>query len=190
MRWTPRLSGPPRFSRALRASVMALAMAGVGVTAAYAAPDKNTATVVDPSPVNWLSVTWNTMEEVIRVDKDGKPQPALAESWTWSDDGKELTLKLRQGVVFQDGEKFDANVFRKSFDQVQRWEAPHPPGAFLNYDKATKLEVVDDHTVKFILPKPDGAFFMKLRGMHVGSSAFWDKLGFVDKSKNSAEGHW
>ena len=31
----------------------------------------NTVTVVDPSPVNWLSITWNTMEEANRVDHDG-----------------------------------------------------------------------------------------------------------------------
>lgn len=190
MRWTPRLSGPPRRSRALLASAMALAMVGAGASIANAAPEANTVTVVDPSPVNWLSVTWNTMEEVIRVDKDGKPQPALATDWKWNADGTELTLNLRKGVVFQDGEKFDAKVFRKAFDQVQRWESPHPPGSFLNYDKATKLEIVDDYTVKFTLPKPDGAFFMKLRGMHVGSSAFWDKLAFVNTTKKNAEGNW
>ena len=27
--------------------------------------------VVDPSPLNWLFITWNTMEEPIRVDEDG-----------------------------------------------------------------------------------------------------------------------
>jgi hypothetical protein len=35
-------------------------------------------TVVDPSPVNWLSVTWNTMEEPLRVDERGIGQPSLA----------------------------------------------------------------------------------------------------------------
>ena len=149
----------------------------------------NTVTVADTSPVNWLSVTWNTMEELVRVDSKGMTQPGLAESWTWIDD-KTVEFKLRKGVKFQDGEAFTAQVFRKSFDQVQKWENPHPPGAFLNFDKATKLDVVDDYTVRFTFPKPDGAAMMKFRGMHVGSSAFWDKLGFIDKEKKNAEGHW
>ena len=149
----------------------------------------NTVTVVDTSPVNWLSVTWNTMEELVRVDHKGNMVPGLAESWKWIDD-KTVEFKLRQGVKFQDGEAFNAKQFRRSFDEVQKWDNPHPPGGFLNFDKATKLDVVDDYTVRFTFPKPDGAAMMKFRGMHVGSSAFWDKLGFVDKEKKNAEGHW
>lgn len=186
-RWTT--AGPPKLKAALFASALAMGLAGSVPLANAEWGPENTVTVVDPSPVNWLSVTWNTMEELLRVDSKGDPQPALAESWKWVDD-KTLEFKLRQGVTFQDGEKFDAKVFRRSFDEVQRWENPHPPGAFLNFDKATKLEIVDDSTVRFVFPKPDGAALMKFRGMHVGSTAFWDKLGFIDKTKQSAEGHW
>lgn len=181
---------PQQLKRALFASVFALAgTAGSALVSQAHAEAKSTVTVVDTSPVNWLSVTWNTMEELVRVDNKGVVQPALAESWKWTDD-KTLEFKLRQGVKFQDGEAFNAKVFRRSFDEVQKWENPHPPGAFLNFDKATKLDVVDDYTVRFIFPQADGGALMKFRGMHVGSSAFWDKLGFVDKEKNNAEGHW
>ena len=38
----------------------------------------NTVRVVDPSPVNWLSLTWNTMEEPNRVDHAGIGQGSLA----------------------------------------------------------------------------------------------------------------
>lgn len=186
-RWT---AGPPGWRTALLASAFALGLAASAPPASAAEwGPENTVTIVDPSPVNWLSITWNTMEELLRVDHEGNPQPALAESWKWVDD-KTIEFKLREGVTFQDGEKFDAKVFRKSFDEVQKWENPHPPGAFLNFDKKTKLEVVDDHTVRFVFPETDGAAMMKFRGMHVGSSAFWEQLAFVDKETKSAEGHW
>lgn len=181
--------GPPRGRLALRASAALLALACSAPLAFAQWDESNTVTVVDPSPVNWLSVTWNTMEEAVRVDKDGKMQPSLAESQKWID-GKTLEIKLRKGVKFQDGEEFTAKQFIRSFDEVQRWENPHPPGDFLNYAKSAKMTAVDDHTVHFTFPETDGAVLMKLRGMHVGSTAFWDKLGFIDEGSKSAEGHW
>jgi ABC-type transport system substrate-binding protein len=149
-----------------------------------------TLTVVDLSPLNWLSVTWMTMEELVRVDKDGHTVPTLASEWQWSDDKRNLTFNLRKGVTFQDGEKFDARVFRRSFDEVQKWKSPHPPGAFLNFDPKTKLEVLDDYSVRFTFPEPDAGALMKFRGMHVGSTRFWDQGGFVNKKTGTAEGHW
>lgn len=157
--------------------------------AARPADPAGTITVVDFSPLNWLSITWNTMEELVRVDRDGRMVPNLAANWRWVDD-RTLELKLRQGVAFQDGEKLTAKVFRRSFDEVQRWSVPHPPGAFLNFPKETKLDVVDDYTVRFTFPRPDAAVFMKFRGMHVGSTRFWKELGFIDQKKGTAEGHW
>ena len=163
-----------------------------GATSSWAATTytaDNTVTVVDPSPVNWLSVTWNTMEEADRVDMNGKTQHALAESWKWTSPTT-LRLNLRKNVMFQDNTPFNATVFKEAFDKVQDWKAPHPPGKFLNYAKGSEVKVIDANTVDMVFPEADSAAFMKLRGMHVGSPAFWTKLGFVDKKTGSADGHW
>lgn len=181
--------GLSRLRSSLKAAAFAVAIACSPSIALAEWNASNTVTVVDPSPVNWLSVTWNTMEELVRVDNKGNMVPGLAESWKWTDD-KTLEVKLRAGVKFQDGEALTAKQFRRSFDEVQKWDNPHPPGGFLNFDKATKLDVVDDMTVRFSFPKADGAAIMKLRGMHVGSTAFWEKLAFIDTEKKNAEGHW
>ncbi|MGU3538469.1 ABC transporter substrate-binding protein [Methylobacterium sp. A54F] len=148
----------------------------------------NTVTVVDPSPVNWLSITWNTMEEANRVDHAGIGQPSLARSWQWLDD-ETLELKMRE-AVYQDGERFDARMFKLGFDKVQEWTNPHPPGAFLNFARDVTCEVVDDETVRMRFPGGDSAALMKLRGMHLPSTRFWNEWGFVDPKTGSAEGHW
>jgi ABC-type transport system substrate-binding protein len=149
----------------------------------------NTVTVVDPSPVNWLSITWNTMEEANRVDHEGIGQPSLAAGWRWVD-AETLELPLRRGAVFQDGEAYDAKLFKLAFDKVQEWTDPHPPGAFLNFARDTELHVVDDDTVRMRFPGGDSAALMKLRGMHIASTRFWNEWGFVDPETGSAEGHW
>ena len=71
-------------------------------------PPVGTIHVVDPSPLDWLFITWNTMEEPIRVDQEGHIVPALATGARWLDD-QTLELALRQGVRFQDGEPFTAH---------------------------------------------------------------------------------
>ena len=45
--------------------------------------------------------------------------PDLAESWSWSADGKELTFKLRQGVKWHDGVPFTAADVKCTFDLLQ-----------------------------------------------------------------------
>ncbi len=77
--------------------------------AAAAPAPVGTINVVDPSPLNWLFITWNTMEEPIRIDEDGRTVFALAESADWPDE-KTLELTLRKGVRFQDGEPFTAHT--------------------------------------------------------------------------------
>ncbi len=42
--------------------------------------------------------------------------PDLATSWSWSEDGTELTFKLRQGVKWHDGKPFTAADVKCTFD--------------------------------------------------------------------------
>ena len=63
--------GLPGLGSGFKAAAFGLALA-CSPSFAHAAWDaSNTVTVVDTSPVNWLSVTWNTMEELVRVDSKG-----------------------------------------------------------------------------------------------------------------------
>ena len=145
--------------------------------------------VVDPSPLNWLFVTWNTMEEPIRVDEDGRIAFALATSVDWVDDTT-LELTLREDVRFQDGEPFSAESIRQNFEEMQRWAAPHPPGTWLNFPYESTCEVLDEHRIRFRFPEPDGLAVGKFRGFHIASSSFWRNKAFGYGKEGSGEGHW
>ena len=45
-------------------------------------------------------------------------RPDLAESWTWSADGKQLTFKLHQGVKWHDGKPFTAKDVKCTWDML------------------------------------------------------------------------
>ncbi len=145
--------------------------------------------IVDPNPLNWLFITWNTMEEPVRTDSEGHLVGAAMEESSWIDETT-FEVKLRKGIRFQDGEDFDARSFERAFVEVQRWKAPHPPGTALNFHPDTKLEILDSHTVRMIFPEPDGAILGKFRGFHLASTRFWDEIGFGYKKLGTGEGHW
>jgi ABC-type transport system substrate-binding protein len=145
--------------------------------------------VVDPSPLNWLYVLFNTMEEAVRADHAGRIIPSLATNWKWIDDTT-LELELRQGVVYHNNQLFTSKDVKQNFDQIQPWFAPHPPGTWLNLPKGRKLEVVDENIVRLQLSKPDGLALGKLRAYHFANQLFWQTFGFGYVKLGTAEGHW
>lgn len=55
---------------------------------------------------------------LVDLDKDFKPAPDLAESWTVSDDGRTYTFTLRKGVKWHDGQPFTAADVKFTFEEV------------------------------------------------------------------------
>jgi ABC-type transport system substrate-binding protein len=145
--------------------------------------------VVDPSPLNWLYILFNTMEEPIRADHLGRIVPSLATEACWLNE-LSLELKLRRGVYFHDQQPYNAHVLQRSFYEMQQWVAPHPPGTWLNHPAGTVCEWIDDYTVRFHFPSPDGLALGKMRAFHIANSLFWQTLGFGYAKIGSGEGHW
>lgn len=63
---------------------------------------------------------------LLRLDREGRPQPDLAESWEVLDDQREFRFRLRPGLRFHNGRSLDAQAaadcLRRIFDL--RWQAP------------------------------------------------------------------
>ncbi|MEU4807366.1 ABC transporter substrate-binding protein [Actinosynnema sp. NPDC023587] len=96
-------------------------------------------------------------DPLVALDKDGKPVPALASSWEWSADRLTLTAKLRTGVTFEDGQKFDATA---AVANIQHLKAGVRSGqAYLNVaDAAAK----DPETLEIRLSKRDDALLYQM----------------------------
>lgn len=107
------------------------------------------------------SVTYsNIFEGLTRFGPDGSINPGLAESWSISDDGKVYTFNLRKGVKFHDGSDMDASDVKFSLDRTSEEGSSNAQKAlFADIDS---VEVVDPHTVKVTLTKPNGNLLFNL----------------------------
>ncbi|WP_368654530.1 ABC transporter substrate-binding protein [Ornithinibacillus sp. 4-3] len=87
-------------------------------------------------------------EQLISVDSEYQIVPQLAESFEQSDDGLEITFKLREGVLFHNGKEMKAEDVVAS---MNRWK--DLPGGRGQFDDAI-FEEIDEYTVVFKLDKP------------------------------------
>lgn len=77
-----------------------------------------------------LRVTDAVYDPLIREDLSQESSaapalvPALAESWSVSEDGLTYTFKLREGVAFHDGAAFDAQALQTNFDRLMDESSP------------------------------------------------------------------
>ncbi|WP_313081669.1 glutathione ABC transporter substrate-binding protein GsiB [Atlantibacter sp.] len=194
------------------ASISAALFAG----SAFAAKDVTVAvasnfTTLDPYDANdTLSqqVAKSFYQGLFGLDKEMKVKNVLAESYTVSDDGLVYTVKLRQGVKFQDGTDFNAAAVKVNLDR-----ASNPDNKLKRYNlykNIASTEAVDPATVKITLKQPFSAFinilahpatamispaalekYGKEIGFHpVGTGPYaletWNQTDFVKVKKNAS----
>src|SRR5215216_6755137 len=130
--------------------------------------------VLDPS----LSRTYTTRivfaalcDKLFEIDEKAGIVPQLALSSETSADGKTVTIKLRPGVKFHDGESFSAEAAKYSLDRHMNMK-----GSFRKPELAAvdSVEVVDPLTVKLNLKQPFSPLLSQLTdraGMMVSPKA-------------------
>ena len=103
---------------------------------------------------------YNVFETLTKINPDESVTPLLAESWEVSPDLKTYTFKLRKGVKFQNGEPFNANTVKFSFERAGGEKS-------VNKDKRTfssmaRVAVVDDYTVVILNTQLDPQFLFNM----------------------------
>ena len=90
-------------------------------------------------------------DKLFDLDEKLNIVPQLATSYKWSADNKSLELKLRQGVTFHDGEKFDAAAVKYNLDRHKNMKGSSRRGELA---VMTGADVVDPQTVRINLAAP------------------------------------
>jgi len=90
-------------------------------------------------------------DKLFDIDEKLNIVPQLATGYEWSADGKALTLKLRQGVTFHDGEKFDAAAVKYNIERHKTIPGSNRRGELA---PVTSVDVIDPSTARLNLSAP------------------------------------
>src|SRR6202521_1139935 len=106
---------------------------------------------LDPTPARTFvgRIVFSALcDKLFDLDEKLNIVPMLATSYGWSADSKALTLKLRPGVTFHDGEKLDAAAVKFNLERHKNM-----PGSSRRAELAAmaSVEVIDPQTVRINL---------------------------------------
>src|SRR6185295_1478927 len=90
-------------------------------------------------------------DKLFDLDEKLNVVPQLATSYEWSADNKSLTLKLRNGVTFHDGEKMDARAVKFNLERHRDTPGSNRKGEL---SVISSVDAVDASTVRINLSAP------------------------------------
>jgi peptide/nickel transport system substrate-binding protein len=90
-------------------------------------------------------------DKLLDLDEKLNIVPQLATSYEWSSDNKALTMKLRSGVTFHDGEKLDAAAVKYNLERHKNLPGSNRRGELA---VVSSVDVVDPSTVRINLSAP------------------------------------
>src|SRR3954453_21974773 len=114
------------------------------VTIAPAWFDPSTA----PAQITPFGMLYAIHDALVRPYPGQKMGPCLAESWEESEDGKTYEFKLRQGLIFHNGDPVTTEDVKFSFERY------NGTGAKTLKEHVKDIEIVDPRIVRFHLKEP------------------------------------
>lgn len=99
-------------------------------------------------------------DSLIQHGDDLEIVPQLAEGWEQSDD-RTYIFRLRDGVLFHDGETLDADDVVFTYRQLMDPQTASPFGAVLR-QKIDHIEAIDHRHVRFVLTAPTASFLTSI----------------------------
>src|SRR5438552_6972045 len=119
-------------------------------------------------------------DKLFDLDEKLNIVPQLATGYEWSADNKALTIKLRSGVTFHDGEKLDAQAVKFNLERHKNMQGSNRRGELA---PVSSVDAVDPATVRINLAAPFAPLLAALTdraGMMVSpkaAQAAGDKFG-------------
>lgn len=123
------------------------------------------------------TIMYHIVETLFDLTPEGKVSPRLALNFTFSPDGKTLTIRLRPGIRFHDGTPFDAEAAKFNLDRILN-PATRAPWRFL-ISPVTQVSVVDSLTIRLATDVPFAPLLAHLThgGISMQSPATIQRMG-------------
>lgn len=131
------------------------------------------------------TVIRNIFDGLVTRTADGKVVPEIAESWTQPKPNVYI-FKLRQGIVFHNGEKLDADDVLYTFNRIlapDGIDGKQSPRVGL-LGPLEKVEKSDPYTVKFTLKNPFPVFLQLLVHTQIVPKDYVTKVGAKGLAEN------
>lgn len=101
-----------------------------------------------------LVIITNILDPLFIVNHATDTEAVLARDWSVSDDGLTFTIRLKEDVMFHNGEKFTAEDVKYTYEYYAQ------PGNTIagRFTNMASVEVVDDYTVRVHMKQVDASF--------------------------------
>jgi peptide/nickel transport system substrate-binding protein len=113
------------------------------------------------------------LEPLVNIMSDGSLDPVLAaevpsiENGGVSPDGLSVTYKLKEGVVWSDGQPFTAEDVKFTWEFATNQETSTT--TFATYSSIQSVDVVDEHTVTFNFAEPNPGWYSAFSAGYYGA---------------------
>jgi len=112
-----------------------------------------------PASATAAVVLYNVQECLVKVDRQGKIAPWLAERWNTSDN-RNYTFFLKRGVKFHSGKELKASDVKFSIERAMDPATKHPYPRY--YEAIGDIIVKDDSTITFSLKHINPSFLQNM----------------------------